>query len=163
MTPKRIQPGPGQESVWDYPRPPRVEDFSGHVQVVFNGVTIADTHRARRVLETSHPPAYYIPPQDIRMEYLEQSDAASFCEWKGLATHWSVTVGGNRFEAVAWSYPEPLSPFESIAGMLSFYPGRVECYVGDERAQPQPGGLYGGWVTSDLAGPIKGGPGTSGW
>ena len=164
MTPKRIQPGPGQESVWDYPRPPRVEDFSGHVQVVFNGVTIADTHRARRVLETSHPPAYYIPPQDIRMEYLEQSDAASFCEWKGRAVYYSVVVKDRRAEKAAWSYPDPSPGFEEIKDHITFYAGPMDaCYVSGEQVRPQPGDFYGGWITKNIVGPFKGDPGTWGW
>jgi uncharacterized protein (DUF427 family) len=161
---KRIEPGPGQESVWDYPRPPRVEDVEEEVRVVFNGVTVAETYKARRVLETSHPPVYYIPPQDVRMEYLEPAAGGSFCEWKGRARYWTVAVGDRRAERAAWSYPDPLPGFETIQGYLAFYAGPMDtCTVGGEQVEPQPGGFYGGWITSDVVGPFKGGPGTMGW
>lgn len=164
MTPKRIPPGPGQESVWDYPRPPRVEPTSKHLQVVFNGVLIADTSRALRLLETSHPPVYYIPPADIQMQYLERTTGRSMCEWKGLAWYYSVTVGDARELSAAWFYPQPTPAFASIAGYLAFYAQRMDaCYVDGERVTPQPGDFYGGWITRDIVGPFKGEPGTQGW
>jgi uncharacterized protein (DUF427 family) len=164
MNNKRIMPGPGQESVWDYPRPPRVEDSGKHIQVVFDGIVIADTRRAKRVLETSHPPVYYIPPQDIRMEYLELTSRTSYCEWKGQAAYHDLSIDGQSVENVAWSYPDPTPGFESIKGHLAFYPHLVDaCYVDGEQVQPQAGGFYGGWITSDIVGPFKGEPGTWGW
>lgn len=111
---KRITPGPGQESVWDYPRPPRLEASGKRIRVVLNGVTIADTHRAQRVLETSHPPVYYIPPEDIEMHYMTQTARRTFCEWKGLAAYYTVQVGEKRVDDVAWFYPEPTAPFAQI-------------------------------------------------
>ncbi len=160
----RIPPGPGQESVWDYPRPPRVEPTSRRVRVVFGGVTIADTHRALRVLETSHPPTYYIPPDDIRMEYLTPTGRRSFCEFKGAAGYYTVQVGEKRADHAAWSYARPLPGYEAIAGYVAFYPSRMDaCYVDDEQVVAQEGDFYGGWITSDIVGPFKGGPGTWGW
>jgi uncharacterized protein (DUF427 family) len=150
--------------VWDYPRPPRVEPSGRHIQVVFNGVTIADTRRAVRVLETSHPPVYYIPPEDIRMELLEASPRSSFCEFKGSASYYTVTVDGASAESAAWFYSRPTPGFESIRNYVAFYPSRMEaCYVDGERVIAQPGDFYGGWITRDIVGPFKGGPGTIGW
>ena len=164
MDHKRTMPGPGQESVWDYPRPPRVEDTSKHVQVVFNGVVIAETRRAVRVLETSHPPVYYIPPQDIKMEHLELTSRTTWCEWKGQAAYYDLSIGGQSVKNVAWSYSDPTPGSESIKGYLAFYPHLVDaCYVDGEQVQAQAGGFYGGWITSDIVGPFKGEPGTWGW
>ena len=164
MSYQRIEPGPGGESVWDYPRPPRVEDSEKHIRVVFAGVTIADTRRAKRVLETSHPPVYYIPPEDIKMEYLAQTDRTSRCEWKGRASYYSITVKGRRATNAAWFYPDPQNAFAAILNHVAFYPQQMDaCYVDGERVQPQPGGFYGGWITSDVVGPFKGGLGTVGW
>jgi uncharacterized protein (DUF427 family) len=152
------------ENVWDYPRPPRVEPVPERVRVVVDGVTIADSTRAVRVLETSHPPTYYVPPQDVRVDLLSRGRGRSVCEWKGPATYHSLTVGDRRIEDVAWSYDRPLLGFESIASYLAFYPGRVdEAWVGDERVAAQEGGFYGGWITSRIRGPFKGAPGTLGW
>jgi uncharacterized protein (DUF427 family) len=157
-------PKPGQESVWDYPRPPRAEHTSKRVRVVFNGVTIADTQRAVRVLETSHPPVYYIPPEDIHMEYLAENPRQTFCEFKGTANYWTLRVGNKTVDSVAWSYLRPNRGYEAIEGYLAFYPSKVDaCYVDDERVQAQEGDFYGGWITSDIVGPFKGGPGTWGW
>ena len=161
---QRVIPGPGQESVWDYPRPPRVEPTSRHLRVIFGGVVIADTRRAHRVLETSHPPVYYIPPADIRMEYLTPGAGSSFCEFKGRAAYYTVAAGDRRAENAAWYYPSPAPGFEAIAGAVAFYPALMDaCYVDGELAEPQPGGFYGGWITADIVGPFKGGPGTRGW
>ena len=161
---KRIEPGPGQESVWDYPRPPRLEDSNKHIQVIFNGQVIADTRRARRVLETSHPPVYYIPPEDTRMEFFQPAGGQSWCEWKGQARYYSVTVAGQKAERAAWYYPDPTPGFESLRNYVAFYPGQMEaCYVDGERVQAQAGDFYGGWITADIVGPFKGGPGTLGW
>lgn len=162
--PNRIKPGPGQESVWDYPRPPRVESTSKRIQVVFNGVTIADTTEAKRVLETSHPPVYYIPPQDIEMEYLIEAPGSSICEWKGRARYYTVKVGERKAMRAAWTYPEPRPGFEEIRDHVAFYAGPMDaCTVGGEQVKPQPGRFYGGWITKDIVGPFKGEPGTMGW
>jgi uncharacterized protein (DUF427 family) len=164
MPAKRQQPGPGQESVWDYPRPPRLEASSARVRVVFNDVVIADTERAQRVLETSHPPVYYLPPEDIRTEYLRQTEQRTFCEFKGQAHYYTVEVDGKRAENAAWFYPNPTARFASITDYVAFYPSRMgACYVDDELVQAQAGDFYGGWITAAIVGPFKGGPGTWGW
>lgn len=153
-----------KESVWDYPRPPRVESTSKHIRVVFGGGTIADTRRALRVLETSHPPVYYIPPQDVREEYLVSSTQRSFCEFKGTARYWTLRVGGRESVNAAWSYPSPARGYEALRHHMAFYASRVDaCYVDEKRVEAQPGDFYGGWITSDISGPFKGGPGTTGW
>lgn len=155
---------PGQESVWDYPRPPRAELSSKHIRVIFNGETIADTHRAVRVLETSHPPVYYIPPEDIHMEYFVQTRTRTVCEFKGAASYWALRLKGRNVDNVAWSYPDPAPGFEMLKGYLAFYASKVDaCYVDDERVQAQEGDFYGGWITAEIVGPFKGGPGTWGW
>ena len=159
----RIPPAPGQESVWDYPRPPRLEASDRHIRVVFNGQTIADSRRSQRVLETSHPPVYYIPPEDVALEYLEPTPRSTFCEWKGNAAYLTLTVGDQRADNVAWYYPQPTATFADIKDYLAFYPSRVEAYVDGERVQSQAGDFYGGWITVDIVGPFKGGLGTWGW
>lgn len=162
--PQRVVPAEGQESVWDYPRPPRLELSPRHITVVFNGVTIADTRRAYRVLETSHPPVYYLPPEDVRMEYFSKTSRSSFCEWKGRAGYYTITVGDKTAADAAWFYPKPTQGFDPIAGYIAVYPSRMDaCFVDDERVMPQPGDFYGGWITSDIMGPFKGAPGTMGW
>jgi uncharacterized protein (DUF427 family) len=164
MDHRRITPGTDQESVWDYPRPPRVEDTSKHLRVVFNGTVVAETRRAKRVLETSHPPVYYIPPEDIKMEYLSRTSRTTYCEWKGRAAYYTLSVGDKRIEDAAWYYPDPTPGFEAIKDHLAFYPDLMDaCYVDGERVQAQAGGFYGGWITSDIVGPFKGDPGTWGW
>lgn len=164
MRPTPIKPGPGQESVWDYPRPPRLEDVTKHIQIIFNGVVIADTHRAKRVLETSHPPVYYIPPEDVRHEYLHAGSGRSFCEWKGTAGYYTVEANGRRAVNVGWYYPNPTDSFSSIRNYIAFYAGPMDaCLVDGETVRPQPGNFYGGWITSDIVGPFKGEPGTMGW
>jgi uncharacterized protein (DUF427 family) len=163
-TTRRIAPGAGQESVWDYPRPPRAEPSARHIKVVFGGLTLADTRRSVRVLETSHPPVYYIPPEDVRMEHLAAVRGATFCEYKGEAGYYTIIVGDRVAERAAWYYPHPSPAFEVIAGLIAFYPGRMDaCYVDGERVAAQPGDFYGGWITSDIVGPFKGTPGTRGW
>lgn len=162
--PKPIKPGPGQESVWDYPRPPRLEPAGRHIQIVVNDVVIVDTRRALRVLETSHPPTYYIPPEDIRMEHLVAARGSSACEWKGVARYYSVRVGEREAAAAAWSYPAPTPAFAAIRNHLAFYAQKMDrCLVDGRVAQAQPGGFYGGWVTDDVVGPFKGEPGTMWW
>ena len=159
-----IVPGPGQESVWDYPRPPRVEAVPERIRVVVGGVAIAASTRAKRVLETAGAPVYYVPPEDVRTDLLSRTERRTHCEWKGDAGYWSVTVDGRSIDDVAWSYESPKPGFESITGSLAFYAAKVdEAWVGDERATPQAGGFYGGWMTSRIVGPVKGEPGSSGW
>ena len=162
--PTPIPPGPGQESVWDYPRPPRLEDSARRIRVMFNGEVIADSCRTKRVLETSHPPVYYLPPEDVQMAYFRPTPKATFCEWKGLAAYYTIVVGDCRVEHGAWYYPEPTAPFREMAHYIAVYPGSMEaCYVDDEQVQAQPGDFYGGWITSDIMGPFKGGLDTWGW
>lgn len=161
---RRIEPGPGQESVWDYPRPPRVDDSSKLIQVRFNGVWIAESRCARRVLETSHPPVYYLPPEDVRMELLRPNPQATWCEWKGLAQYYDVEVEGRTAPAAAWYYPMPTRIYDPIKDYVAFYPHAMEaCFVDGERVQSQEGDFYGGWITGDIVGPFKGGAGTLGW
>ncbi len=156
--------GPGQESVWDYPRPPRVEAVGARLRVLFGGIALADTRYAYRVIETANPPVYYLPPTGVRMEYLEPGDRESFCEWKGVARYWSVRVGGRIAQHAAWSYPDPDAGFELIRDYIAFYAGQMEaCLVAGGRVRPQPGGYYGGWITAAVVGPLKGSPGTEGW
>ncbi|MFS8816449.1 DUF427 domain-containing protein [Synechococcus sp. R55.5] len=129
-----------------------------------NGELIAQSRRCYRVLETSHPPTYYIPPTDVRLQYLRPSSRTSFCEFKGAACYWTVQVGSQTAVDAAWSYPDPSPAFLPIRDYLAFYPGRVqECRVGGERVRPQPGDFYGGWITSKVVGPFKGEPGSWNW
>jgi uncharacterized protein (DUF427 family) len=152
------------ESVWDYPRPPRVEPTGRHVVVRHRGVTVADSHACRRVLETSHPPVYYVPRPDVTAGLLVASSRRTYCEYKGVATYWSVRVGDDVLPDAAWSYEQPTPGYESLTGALAFYPSALdECTVDGERVVAQLGDFYGGWLTSDIVGPIKGGPGTGGW
>ena len=164
MPSSRIEPGPGQESVWDYPRPPRLEPVAERLTVSFDGVLMADTVKGYRVLETSHPPVYYIPPHDILMEAVIVSSRRSFCEFKGEASYVSLETGGRRAQDAGWLYARPTPDFASIAGYIAFYASRVDaCTVGGETVSPQEGTFYGGWVTSRIIGPFKGPPGTLGW
>jgi uncharacterized protein (DUF427 family) len=152
------------ENVWDYPRPPRLEPVSRCVRIVFGGRTIAETTAAFRVLETSHPPVYYLPQSAFSGCVLEQAPGDSFCEWKGRAHYWNIRVGNVVAGRAAWSYPNPTPAFEAIRDHLAVYAGAMDaCFVGGEAVTPQHGGFYGGWVTSDLKGPFKGGPGSMGW
>jgi uncharacterized protein (DUF427 family) len=164
VRPARIEPGPGQESVWDYPRPPRVERARRRIRVELAGVTVADTMGAYRVLETSQAPAYYLPPDDVLEGALVPVARQSWCEWKGAASYFTVVAGDREEEAAAWTYRDPFPSFAAIRDHVAFYPARMDaCYVDDELAQPMPGGFYGGWVTSHVVGPFKGAPGTMGW
>jgi uncharacterized protein (DUF427 family) len=148
------------ESVWDYPRPPALEASTKRVRVEHGGETIADSERALRVLETSQAPAYYIPPEDVRADLLEKHDGRTFCEWKGQAIYWTV----NGSPAAAWSYPQPVERYAALRDHVAFYPQRVDaCFLGEERVEPNPGGFYGGWITSEISGPFKGGPDTADW
>ena len=156
---------PGQESVWSYPRPPILQPAGHRLRIVHRGIVVADTADGFRVLETSHPPTYYFPLADVAQALLLPSaHSASWCEWKGAARYWDVAVGPDLFEAVAWSYPAPSGEFASLRDHLAFYATPFdECTVGGETARPQPGGFYGGWVTSREAGPFKGIPGSRFW
>jgi uncharacterized protein (DUF427 family) len=164
MRPRRDPVRPGMESVWDYPRPPRLEPVERRIRVEFGGFVIVDTTAAYRVLETSHPPNYYVPPGDIRPGSLVPSSRRSFCEWKGQARYFDVRASERVESDAAWCYDHPTAGFGAIAGYVAFYAGRMDaCFVDDERVVPQPGGFYGGWVTADLAGPFKGISGSAGW
>jgi uncharacterized protein (DUF427 family) len=155
--------GPGQESVWDYPRPPVVIAETRRVRVESGGRTLADSVRVMRLLETASAPGIYVPREDVDMRHLRRTTAHSLCEWKGEAEYFDVHTPAGVITRAAWSYPDPSPKFAGIAGYISFYPDRLECYLGDERVVPQPGGFYGGWVTSGIAGPVKGEPGTGSW
>ena len=161
---ERIKPTPGQESVWDYPRPPRLEKTDVHIQIFFNEIEIVDSKQTYRVLETSHPPVYYIPLSDIRTEFLKKAPGNSYCEWKGLANYYSVEANGKVAEKAAWYYPDPTADFMEIKNYVAFYPGFMDaCLVNGEKVRPQPGGFYGGWITNNIVGPFKGEPGTMFW
>ncbi len=152
------------ESVWDYPRPPRLEASSEHIVVNFAGRTIIDTTSSYRVLETSHPPTYYLPMRDVADGILVPAEGATFCEWKGKASYFDVVVNDRRAPRAAWEYPSPTEAFAPLRDHIAIYPTLMdEVYVDDERAQPQKGDYYGGWITSNIRGPFKGGPGTWGW
>ncbi len=158
--PFAVTPGPGQESVWDYPRPPCIVPDARRVLVHAGELLLADTVRALRVLETASPPTFYLPPEDVEMERLEPLAQRTHCEWKGAARYFAVSGAG---EAVAWCYPAPTAGFSDIAGHVAFYPGQVCCSVDGETVRSQPGGFYGGWITDEIVGPWKGEPGTGGW
>jgi uncharacterized protein (DUF427 family) len=153
------------ESVWDYPRPPRIEASTKHVRVELGGSVVADSTRAVRVVEKSLAPSYYLPPEDVAAGSLEPARGrTTFCEWKGTASYFDVLgAGGQRVPRAAWTYPEPAPEFVSIARWIAFYPAELECWLDGERAQPQEGGFYGGWITSEVEGPVKGGPRSEGW
>lgn len=164
LSPRPLPPGPGEESVWDYPRPPRLERVRARLRVVFAGETVAETLQGFRVLETSHPPTYYLPPGDVAAGALGPSRSAGVCEWKGRAVLHDVLAAGRRAPGAAWAYPDPTPGFRAIAGYVAFYAGPMDaCYVGEAEVEPQPGGFYGGWITPGIVGPFKGGPGTLGW
>ena len=152
------------ESVWDYPRPPAVEPCTRHVRVELAGELLADSARALRVLETSHPPTIYIPPEDVPATLLVSDRPRTWCEFKGAAEYLDAVIIGVTFEAVAWRYREPSQGYEKLLDHVAFYPGRVSAaWLGDELVTAQPGDFYGGWITADLRGPFKGGRGTLGW
>ncbi len=161
-------PGPGQESVWDFPRPPALQTVDLPIKVVFAGAVIAETRHALRVIETAGAPCYYIPPDDVDQDRLEPTPGFSVCEWKGAAVYFDVTANGRTARKAAWTYPDPLTDLDDdyarLAYHVAFYPAPMDsCTIGDETVTPQPGGFYGGWVTQSLTGPIKGVPGSEGW
>lgn len=164
MRPRPVTPAPGQESVWDYPRPPRVEAVAERVTIRLGGATIVDTDAAMRVLETSHPPVYYVPIADFVAGSLVPAPGSSFCEFKGAARYLDVRGGGIVRAGAAWNYPDPSPGYEVLAESVAVYATQMdECTVGGEVVVPQPGGFYGGWVTSRVVGPFKGIPGSLGW
>ncbi len=156
-------PGAGQESVWDYPRPPRLEPDAREVVIRWGAIEIARTTRSIRVLETAHPPSFYLPWDDVVGEFVKPGSGSSRCEWKGPARYWSLMDGQRRLPNVAWSYPEPLAGAQSLADKVAFYPRDLECRVAGALVTPQPGGFYGGWITPELVGPFKGDAGSAGW
>ena len=156
-------PGPGQESVWDYPRPPAILADERLVRVELGGVVIAESRRSSKVLETSHPPGFYIPRADVDMGLLQRAGGGSRCEWKGEATYWDVEAGGKHVRGRAWSYETPFAAAAAIAGHLSFYPSHFACFVDGTRVRPQPGRFYGAWITPEAVGPFKGEAGTADW
>ena len=160
----REEPGPGQESVWDYPRPPWLERTDHRIEVTLGGVVVARTDAPLRVLETSHPPTYYLPRASFVEGSLRPAPGGSLCEWKGRAGYLDVLGGGSVASAAAWYYPTPTTPFADIVDHVALYPGAMDlCTLDDEVVRPQPGGFYGGWVTSGVVGPFKGAPGTMFW
>jgi len=161
---KKVKPKTGQESVWDYPRPPRLEKTNKTLTVFFNQEVIARTNRGYRVLETSHPPVYYIPPDDVKMHFLTKSPRTTYCEFKGMGKYYHIKVGEKQVDDALWYYDQPTARFEDIKYYLAFYPNLMDkCLVDNELVTPQPGGFYGGWITKDIVGPFKGSPGTWGW
>jgi len=164
MRPRPDPVGPGQQSVWSFPRPASAERCGAHVRIEHDGLVIADTKASIRTLETSHPPSYYIPPDAIAPGVLRRAVGSSFCEWKGSAHYWDVVTGDFVFSRVGWSYPDPSPQFAMLRGHVAFYAGPFDrCSVDGETVVPQPGDFYGGWITSDLAGPFKSVPGSMGW
>ena len=161
--PFALAPGPGQVSVWDFPRPPQLVADKREVVIRWGDVEVARTKRALLVLETSHPPSFYIPWADVNRELLQQGEGGSFCEWKGPATYWSLIDGARKLNDVAWSYPKPLPGAQALADRVAFYPANLTCTVGGAGVRAQPGDFYGGWITPELVGPFKGAPGSQGW
>lgn len=164
MRPKPFPVRAGQESVWDYPRPPRVERVARRVRIELGGTVIFDSDDVVRVLETSHPPAYYLRIDDFAPGALAPAPGSSFCEYKGRARYLDVCGGTAVAAAAAWNYPDPSPGFENLVDRVALYPGRMDrCTVDGVEVTPQPGGFYGGWITPEIVGPFKGGPGSMGW
>ena len=158
-----IEPDNDQESVWDYPRPPTVKPDPREVEVAFEGNRIAYSKKAVRVLETAGPPVFYLPPSDVDFDLLRTARGESLCEWKGVAKYYDVVRPNTVIGQAAWSYQQPLAGYEDLAGYVSFYPGKVECFVAGKNVRPQHGNFYGGWVTDEIVGPWKGQPETGDW
>ena len=161
--PFAVVPGLGQVSVWDFPRPPRVQPDTREVAVRWGGIELARSKRCFLVCETAHPPSFYLPWDDVNRSYFERAQGGSFCEWKGPATYWTLVNGDDQLAGQAWSYPQPMAGAEALADCVAFYPALLDCQVDGARVVPQPGGFYGGWITPELVGPFKGGPGSTGW
>ena len=161
---KKIKPKAGQESVWDYPRPPAIAQFSGHIRIIFNREIILDTNQAWRIMETSHPPTYYLPKQDFLPEVLRGAPGISFCEFKGSARYFNITFNGKTAPRAAWEYPHPNKAYRALKDHVAVYAHLMDtCYVNDEMVHAQEGDFYGGWITANIVGPFKGGAGTWGW
>jgi uncharacterized protein (DUF427 family) len=156
-------PKAGEESVWDYPRPPKLSPDTREVTVHWDTTLVARTRRAIRVLETSHPPSFYLPWDDVDRSLFQPAPGSSFCEWKGPARYWSLVCGDRILPRVAWSYPQPLAGAELIAECVALYCAPLSCRVDGAPVRAQPGGFYGGWITPELVGPFKGEPGSQGW
>ncbi len=164
MRRKKIQLETGQESVWDYPRPPGIEVFTGHIRILFNSEIIVDVNRAYRVLETSHPPTYYLPVNQFKKGIFYPNPHTSFCEFKGRAGYYNIIVSDKKALRAAWHYPDPNLNFRAIKDHVSIYAHLMDaCYINDELVKAQEGNFYGGWITSNVVGPFKGGDGTIGW
>lgn len=162
--PFAVDPAPGQESVWDYPRPPALEPVAQPIRIEIDGIVIAESTRAQRVLETASAPAIYLPVADIRMDLMRPESRGAVCEWKGPWVYWTLVTESRTVPQAGWGYTDPWDGFEPIRDHLSFYPAKFDaCWLGDQRVEPQPGGFYGGWVTPEIVGPMKGGPGSQGW
>ena len=157
------QPAPGEESVWDYPRPPALVADERHIMIFCQELCVVDSSRAFRVLETASPPTFYFPPADVNTTLLQPASGGSFCEWKGQAHYWNLNTPNGVLERAGWSYESPRPAFAAIAGWLAFYPQRLDCRIDQQQVRPQDGGFYGGWVTDEIVGPLKGEPGTGGW
>jgi uncharacterized protein (DUF427 family) len=158
-----VAPGPGQVSVWDFPRPPRLVEDEREVVIRWGDIEMARTRAAVCVLETAHPPSFYVPWRDVDRQWLQPATGSSLCEWKGPARYWSLVAGERRLPGAAWSYPRPLPGAEALAVCVAFYATGLDCRVGGAPVRPQPGGFYGGWITPELVGPFKGEPGSQGW
>jgi uncharacterized protein (DUF427 family) len=156
-----VEPGPGQESVWDYPRPPAIKPDNRLVEVMHGSAVVARTHSSYRVMETASPPTFYIPPDAVDWDQLVSTGGSSVCEWKGAAHYWALASEPET--PVAWTYPRPRARFEKLKDFVSFYPGRIACLVDGAHVEAQPGRFYGGWITADVVGPFKGEPGTGHW
>ena len=156
-------PGPGEESVWDYPRPPCLAPEARRVEIRLGSAVVAESRSALRLLETASPPTVYVPPDDVDWSLLRESEGGSHCEWKGLARYWHVESGEKTALNAGWSYPDPYPEYADLADHLAVYPGRLSCFLGGVKVLPQPGEFYGGWVTPEIKGPFKGETGTGGW
>ena len=161
--PFAVVPQPGQTSVWDFPRPPHTVHDTREVVMRWGDTEVARTRQAVLVLETAHPPSFYLPWADVVQALLVAAPGGSTCEWKGPARYWSLVDGARTLPGVAWSYPKPMAGAEALADCVAFYPAALDCTVDGARVLPQPGGFYGGWITPELVGPFKGGPGSAGW
>ncbi len=153
-----------KENVWDYPRPPALEKITNEIKIIFNNEILAQSTNSYRILETSHPPVYYIPVEDVKQEFLKPTEGTSFCEWKGIASYYDVQVKEKLAKKVAWDYPKPTKRYIAIKNHIAFYAEPMDaCYVDEEKVIPQPGNFYGGWITKNLVGPFKGTPGSLQW
>lgn len=161
---KKVKPGKGQESVWDYPRPPKLEAFKGSIRIQFNDEVILETDQGLRVLETSHPPTYYFPKNSFKEGIFKPNPHSSYCEYKGIAGYFDIVVKGKTAKKAAWYYPNPTAPYKDLKDHVCIYAHLMDaCYLNDERVKAQEGDFYGGWITSNIVGPFKGGAGTWGW